>query len=74
MEVKLDSIYVALLGSAITDDGGMVARLKRVENKVDLTETELNRYKWGLIGVSTVTPLVVAVVLFILKHFGVLKP
>jgi hypothetical protein len=74
MEVKIDSIYAALMGNHITDDGGMVARLKRVESKVQDTETELNRYKWALVGISTVVPVLVAVIIFIMKQFDIVKP
>lgn len=70
IEIKVDSIYVALLGSEITDDGGMVARLKRVEDKVDITENELNRYKWGLVAIATVVPVIVTIILFVFRHLN----
>jgi hypothetical protein len=74
MEDKIDSIYTALMGSKIINDGGMVARLKRVEDKVDKTEQEMNKYKWALLGVCTIVPLLSGIAIFILKQMHILKP
>jgi hypothetical protein len=73
LEKKLDLIYAALLGNDITEDGGMVARLKRVEERATKTEEELNRYKWALVGITTVVPLMITIAIFILKQVNIFK-
>lgn len=56
LNVKVDRIYEAMIGSDIGQDGGIVKRLQRLESKVDeLTEFK-NKSKWTaslLIGVAT---------------------
>jgi hypothetical protein len=72
MEDKIDIIYTALVGNNITADGGMVERLKKVEDRVQRLETEFNRYKWSLLGLTTVGPVIAAFVLWILKQLRIL--
>lgn len=73
MERKMDLIYAALMGNDITEDGGMVARLKAVEKRASDTEVELNRYKWALVGITTIVPILITVMVFVLKQIHILK-
>jgi len=53
---KIDDIHNALVGNGLTQDGGMIKRLKVVEEKTDNHSKFINRLKWSgglLVGSAT---------------------
>jgi uncharacterized membrane protein (DUF106 family) len=74
MEKKQDAIHSAMMGGELMgEDGGMVARLKRVEQKADHIEKELSRYKSMFKGMWVALGIALSVVLWLLRELGFLK-
>ena len=42
---KVDKMYYALMGSDITKDGGLVARIVKSETRIDILEDEIETLK-----------------------------
>lgn len=63
MAVKVDKLYIALIGSDLTKDGGLVGRISELEKQNETLENEIQEIKkkaaksdmylhiiWGLVG------------------------
>ncbi|RKD19020.1 hypothetical protein BCY91_14175 [Pelobium manganitolerans] len=47
---KVDEIYTAIMGSKFHEKGGYKSRLENVENRVEIIEDLINKWKWIAIG------------------------
>jgi preprotein translocase subunit SecY len=57
LKTRVDEIHAALIGNPIAKDGGMISRLKAVEEKTDNHGKFISRLKWSgglLVGIATV--------------------
>jgi hypothetical protein len=80
LEKKIEKMYVALVGSDLTEDGGMVSRLEDVEKEVsDIRDrlTNLNeewkKYKWAVNRIFIGLPLLISAILWVFKQAGIVK-
>jgi preprotein translocase subunit SecY len=54
---KIDDIHNALVGNHMTQDGGLIKRVRNIEDKAEKHEKFINRIKWSgglLVGIATV--------------------
>jgi hypothetical protein len=47
---KVSEIYTAIMGSQFHEKGGYKPRLENLENRVDLIEDLITKWKWILVG------------------------
>lgn len=47
---KVNEIYEALMGSKFNEKGGYKARIESLENRVEIIEDLINKWKWIAIG------------------------
>jgi preprotein translocase subunit SecY len=53
---KIDDIHNALVGNHMTQDGGLIKRVKVIEEKTETHSKFINRLKWSgglLVGLAT---------------------
>lgn len=75
LEKKIDSIMVALMGSELTKDGGLIGRVNDIEVKFDMKvksdedfRNSLVRLFWFAFGIGCGSGIISTYLFTILKH------
>lgn len=80
MDNKISLIYGALIGNELTDDGGLIEKVRDQNEqiavltaKVQVLEEDWKKYKWFVNRIMAGVPIATGVVIFVFKQLGYLK-